>query len=70
MNKKAFIGATLITATTVGVLVYYRHKLLARVDRWLDDGEQVNKLLDIRAEDPSDEEVQRFEDALREAGNG
>lgn len=36
MNKKAFIGATLITATVVGGVVYFRHKILEQVDKWLD----------------------------------
>jgi len=34
MNKK-FVGATLITATVVGGLVYYRHQLLATADKAL-----------------------------------
>ena len=37
MNKKAFIGATLVTATVVGGVVYYRHKIMERLDKWLDD---------------------------------
>lgn len=35
MNKKAFIGATLITATVVGGVVYYRHWIRDQVDKWL-----------------------------------
>lgn len=36
MNKKAFIGATLITATVVGGVVYYRHHIMNQVARALD----------------------------------
>ena len=36
MNKRAFIGATLVTATVVAGAVYYRHKILEQVDKWLD----------------------------------
>ena len=46
MNKKAFIGATLITATVVGGVVYFRHKILEQVDKWLED-EGKDKAADI-----------------------
>lgn len=36
MNKKAFIGVTLITATVVGGVVYFRHKILEQIDKFLD----------------------------------
>lgn len=46
MNKKAFIGATLFTATVVGGVVYYRHQLRARVEKLLDDvDEKTNEFL-------------------------
>lgn len=48
MNKKSFIGATVITATTVGVLVYYRHKLLAQAGKTLVN---LDNLLHPLAED-------------------
>lgn len=53
MNKKAFIGATLVTATVVGGVVYFRHKILEQVDKWLDNGEQVNRMLNME-ERPAD----------------
>lgn len=56
MNKKAFIGATVITATTVGVLVYYRHKLLEQAGKTLVNLDNLLHPL--------------VEDAKREAGNG
>lgn len=37
MNKKLFIGATVITVTVVGTVVYYRHHLLKNFRLWLDD---------------------------------
>ena len=57
MNKKAFVGVTLITATVVGGLVYYRHKILARVDKWLDDDpmQQVDEALKQEHPDLADE---------------
>lgn len=73
MNKKVFIGATLITATVVGGLVYYRHVLLDRIGRTL---ESLDRLLDH--EDPEEvpdvfpeakpmtaEEAAEFEAALK-----
>jgi len=50
MNKKTFIGATLITATMVGGVVYFRHKILEQVDKWLDDGD-VPEPLDLTPEE-------------------
>jgi hypothetical protein len=35
MNKKLFIGVTLVTATVVGGVVYYRHRIIEQVDQWL-----------------------------------
>lgn len=35
MNKKLFMSATALTAITVAGLVYYRHEILAKVDRLL-----------------------------------
>lgn len=46
MNKKAFIGATVITVTVVGGLVYYRHQLRTKL---AEAGE-------LFLEDPSEEE--------------
>jgi len=50
MNKKTFIGVTLITATVVGGVVYFRHKILEQVDKWLDDGD-VPEPLDLTPEE-------------------
>ena len=65
MNKKAFIGATLITATAVGTAVYFRHKILEQVDKWLDDG---NEPIPVwrEARDLSPEEAAEFEEALKD----
>lgn len=66
MNKKAFIGATLITATVVGTAVYFRHEILAQVDKWLED-EGKDKAADIFPEalDLNPEERAEFEAALK-----
>lgn len=58
MNKKAFIGATLITATTVGVLVYYRHKLLEQAGKLIDNAG--TKVTDVH------QEAARFVEILRQ----
>jgi uncharacterized protein YxeA len=50
MNKKTFIGVTLITATVVGGVVYFRHKILEQVDKWLDT-EDVPEPLDLTPEE-------------------
>lgn len=56
MNKKLFIGATVITATVVGTAIYYRHRLL-----------QGLKDVTVWFDDPSDdEEVQQAFLALQE----
>lgn len=74
MNKKVFIGATLVTATVVGGVVYFRHEILKQVDKWLDDGEQVNRMLSMEevpnippeARPMTTEEAAEFEAALKQ----
>lgn len=71
MNKKAFIGVTLITATVVGGAVYFRHKIMATIDQWLDEAdkpeadnvfhEAINLLNSM-----TDEEAAEFEAALKQ----
>jgi hypothetical protein len=65
MNKKAFIGATLVTATVVGTAVYFRHKILEQVDKWLDDGNEPTRVW-REAQDLTAEEVAEFEAALKD----
>lgn len=65
MNKKAFIGATLVTATVVGGAFYFRHKILEQVDKWLDDGERPADI-PTEARPMTSEEVAAFERALKE----
>lgn len=67
MNKKAFIGATLVTATVVGGLVYYRHQILAQIDRLLDP-ECEHQVPDIfpEARGMTGEEAAAFEEALKQ----
>lgn len=65
MNKKAFIGATLVTATVVGGAVYFRHKILEQVDKWLDDGGEPVRVW-REARDLSPEEAAEFEAALKD----
>lgn len=67
MNKKAFIGATLVTATVVGGLVYYRHEIRAQVARLLDPEceHQVPNIFP-EARGMTDEEAAAFGEALKQ----
>lgn len=64
MNKKVFIGATLITATVVGGVVYFRHEILKQVDKWLDDGERPSTI-PTEAMDLTPEEAAEFVESLK-----
>lgn len=64
MNKKIFIGATLVTVTAVGGLVYYRHRLLEQVDKWLDDGKQIADVFP-EAMELTPEEADEFVESLK-----
>lgn len=66
MNKKVFIGATLITATVVGGVVYFRHEILKQVDKWLDDGEVNMAKVPSEARPMTTEEAAEFEAALKQ----
>lgn len=64
MNKRVFIGATLVTATVVGGVVYYRHKILEQLDKWLDDEHQPADVW-REAMDLSPEEADEFQAAVK-----
>lgn len=56
MNKKQFIGTTLITATVVGAVVYYRHILLKNLNTWLHPEATVDVPVDFP---PTPDEVRQ-----------
>jgi len=63
MNKKLFIGATLVTATVVGGVVHYRHKIIEQFDQWLGQRPWDEGLLDETDEGvPVDVVAPRFDE--------